>query len=41
MFREQTEFWFLCVTEVLNSFTHIYALSEHPVREFELRAMIG
>jgi hypothetical protein len=31
---------FLCVTEVLTNITQIYAFSEHPVREFELREII-
>jgi hypothetical protein len=29
----------LCVIEVLTHDTQIYALSEHPVREFELRVI--
>jgi hypothetical protein len=36
-----TDFWFLCVTEFLTYITQIYAPSEQPVGEFELRALIG
>jgi hypothetical protein len=39
----QLAVWFLVcfVTEVLTNITLIYALNEHPVREFELHELIG
>jgi hypothetical protein len=40
MFRLQMDCWFVCVTEGVTDVKQIFALSEHPVSEFELRGMI-
>jgi len=41
MLRQQIDFCFLYVISVQTDVTHIYALSDNPVREFDLRALFA
>jgi len=38
--NEDVDGWFRCVTDVLRVITQIYALSEHPVHELNLHALM-